>query len=537
VHAAPAVKAQALPFLRIMFLFSIGLLVFFMLGGAFRAAGDARTPMVLGLGRPIVAIPAALVESLSDDELDQVALHELAHVRRRDDWAKLAQSAAEALCAFHPAARWIARRVDAEREVACDDWVISITRERRRYARCLLKLAGFGLASASVPAPGAVGRKPLISERIELVMKTNRNAQPKPSNLSRLSVVAALLVAAALCVASGPAVALTGRAVVDLPPAGGPRGAAPHSGPEPTAAAPRGAPEVSDTWLRAEAAAAIARDDARDETQFVRLQATKALGDRAGAVLVMKAKTGEVVAAVNQEWIFRRGFAPASTVKLVTALAGLEAGTLDPDERVAAQGARVDLDHALALSNNDYFRRVGQRVGYARFRAVAHELGLGEPTLADFGGEYAGVLPDDEPNDVLVTGEGLEVTPAQLATLAAALGNGGLLLAPRMPHGVDVAPMIRRRVDLDAENVRRLLPGMLGAVRYGTATGAAIGTIDVAGKTGTADGPELGTGLFVSFAPAEDPEYVVVVVLRGKGAMGAQAAAVAGQVYRAILGC
>src|SRR5207253_7689471 len=49
VNAAPAVKAEALPFLRIMFLFSSGMLVFFMLGGALRSAGDARTPMVLGI--------------------------------------------------------------------------------------------------------------------------------------------------------------------------------------------------------------------------------------------------------------------------------------------------------------------------------------------------------------------------------------------------------------------------------------------------------------------------------------------------------
>src|SRR5256714_9422127 len=49
VHAAPAVKAEALPFIRIMFLYSSGMLVFFMLGGALRSAGDARTPMVLGI--------------------------------------------------------------------------------------------------------------------------------------------------------------------------------------------------------------------------------------------------------------------------------------------------------------------------------------------------------------------------------------------------------------------------------------------------------------------------------------------------------
>lgn len=54
VHAAPAVRAEALPFLRVMFLFSSGMLVFFMLGGALRAAGDARTPMVLGIAMTVL---------------------------------------------------------------------------------------------------------------------------------------------------------------------------------------------------------------------------------------------------------------------------------------------------------------------------------------------------------------------------------------------------------------------------------------------------------------------------------------------------
>ena len=56
VNAAPAVKAEALPFLRIMFVFSSGMLVFFMLGGALRSAGDARTPMVLGIALTLLNV-------------------------------------------------------------------------------------------------------------------------------------------------------------------------------------------------------------------------------------------------------------------------------------------------------------------------------------------------------------------------------------------------------------------------------------------------------------------------------------------------
>src|SRR5450756_473509 len=56
VNAAPAVKKEALPFLRIMFMFSTGMLVFYMLAGALRSAGDARTPMVLGIAATLLNI-------------------------------------------------------------------------------------------------------------------------------------------------------------------------------------------------------------------------------------------------------------------------------------------------------------------------------------------------------------------------------------------------------------------------------------------------------------------------------------------------
>ncbi len=61
MNAAPAVKAEALPFLRIMFMFSSGMLVFFMLGGALRSAGDARTPMVLGIAMTVLNLVLNLV--------------------------------------------------------------------------------------------------------------------------------------------------------------------------------------------------------------------------------------------------------------------------------------------------------------------------------------------------------------------------------------------------------------------------------------------------------------------------------------------
>ena len=80
-----------------------------------------------GLRHPAILIPAALLAELHDDELDQIGLHETAHLARHDDFALIAQRAIEAMFAVHPVVRWIARRIDLEREIACDDFVLNAT--------------------------------------------------------------------------------------------------------------------------------------------------------------------------------------------------------------------------------------------------------------------------------------------------------------------------------------------------------------------------------------------------------------------------
>ena len=76
---------------------------------------------VLGCGTPIIAVAPALIERLSADELDSVIIHEWAHVQRRDDLATLLQLAIHVVAGWHPAVWWIERRLQIEREVACDE--------------------------------------------------------------------------------------------------------------------------------------------------------------------------------------------------------------------------------------------------------------------------------------------------------------------------------------------------------------------------------------------------------------------------------
>ena len=96
--------------------------------------------MVAGLRRPSILIPARLLDELEEAELDQIGLHEAAHLARRDDYALLFQRVIEALFALHPVVRWIARQIDLEREIACDDLVVEATGRPRSYASCLTRV-------------------------------------------------------------------------------------------------------------------------------------------------------------------------------------------------------------------------------------------------------------------------------------------------------------------------------------------------------------------------------------------------------------
>ena len=134
-----------------------------------------RIASVLGLGRPIIAIPERLADSLSADELDQVVLHEHGHVRRWDDWARLCQATIEAFVGFHPAVWVISRRLNLEREVACDDWALAHGGRRRDYAVCLTKVAGASRAPHTGLAPGLALPRATLSRRVARLLDRRRN--------------------------------------------------------------------------------------------------------------------------------------------------------------------------------------------------------------------------------------------------------------------------------------------------------------------------------------------------------------------------
>jgi membrane peptidoglycan carboxypeptidase len=295
--------------------------------------------------------------------------------------------------------------------------------------------------------------------------------------------------------------------------------------------------------MRNDAESNIAKDSTVGEDLEVRKAAVEALGHHAGTVVVMDPKSGRVYTVVNQEWGLRRGFKPCSTIKLVTGVAGISEKVISPMETASAGGNyHIDLTDALAYSNNSYFQNVSGQVGFDKMVGYAREMGLGEKTGINYANEYAGRVPLYKTgyavNHMGSHGDDFEVTAIQLATLVSAMSNGGKLVTPHVPRTVDENSQfkteVRRKVNIDSEAWRRMLPGMIGAVNYGSGRKAYRPEQTVAGKTGTCIGQGSWLGLFTSYAPVVNPRLAVVVITRGADAHNHLPAAVAGKIYSAL---
>src|SRR3970040_235218 len=103
----------------------------------------------LGLGRPVVLVSRSVADAVNDESLDEIVMHEQAHLDRYDDWSQLLQAVVGSLAGLHPAVRFLARRMDVDREAACDDRVVSRTGATRRYASSLLAAAAASRPNAT----------------------------------------------------------------------------------------------------------------------------------------------------------------------------------------------------------------------------------------------------------------------------------------------------------------------------------------------------------------------------------------------------
>ena len=167
-------------------------------------SSEITTPMAAGPRRPSILIPARLFDELDEGELDQIGLHETAHLARGDDYALIVQRVLEALFALHPLVRWITRRIELEREIACDDFVIETTGRARPYAACLTRVVELaGGVRASLAAAAATEERSHLARRVEMLLDKTRHTGTRLLK-ARLTIVVAALIALAWMAAKTP---------------------------------------------------------------------------------------------------------------------------------------------------------------------------------------------------------------------------------------------------------------------------------------------------------------------------------------------
>ena len=166
------------------------------------------SPALLGFFGPVIALPRSQMSALTDEQSQLVVLHELAHVRRRDDWWALAERVVLALTWVNPVMHWMARELSLSREMACDEWVVRQTASPVAYARCLADVAGSRTRVRRLRlAAGIIGRAGTLRRRIVGVLALDG----RPS--ARAAAFAAWMTPVAVCVIAA--------GLLQLPPAFG----------------------------------------------------------------------------------------------------------------------------------------------------------------------------------------------------------------------------------------------------------------------------------------------------------------------------
>ena len=287
-------------------------------------------------------------------------------------------------------------------------------------------------------------------------------------------------------------------------------------------------------------------------------------------------------------------YPPGSTIKPFIALAGREFDVISAEQKLFCPGyyqlpgvthryrdwkknghGAVNLTRAITESCDVYFYRLASALGIDNMYNFLHKFGFGEKTGIDLVGEKSGLLPSREwkrerknqawyPGETLITGIGqgyLQVTPLQLAKATATLASNGKVITPFLVDKMVSAQGTTLGIEhsdntipLKQEHVNSVVQGMVNVVHseHGTAKGINKNiSYQIAGKTGTAqvlgikqnakydensiDFKYRDHALFVSFAPVDDPQIAVAVVVENGGHGGSVAAPIAGEVIKQFL--
>ena len=278
---------------------------------------------------------------------------------------------------------------------------------------------------------------------------------------------------------------------------------------------------------------------------------------------------------------------PGSTYKVIPAMAALEERLVDTTEEIFCKkyheyGKRsafrcthahgpVNLYRGIVQSCNIFFYHMAERVGMDRMARYARDFGMGTPSGLGLNSEQGGFIPTkawynkNMPGGFRIghtlnsgVGQGnVTVTPLQLAMLYSTIANGGKLYLPQIVLKIESAggkivqqfpPQIRRRVQVSQKTLKLIREALYGVVNnpLGTASDAHIKGLEVAGKTGTAQVTKRGKtarnkkewrrfmdhAWFASYAPAQNPEIVVVVLVEHGGSAAKVAAPAAMKIIR-----
>lgn len=268
-----------------------------------------------------------------------------------------------------------------------------------------------------------------------------------------------------------------------------------------------------------------------------------------------------------------RGYPPGSTFKVVTTAAALESGRYDRDTQFedpdrlelpltddtltnftnsACTGTgQIDLFTALEISCDTTFAKIGLQIPDEVFD-TAEGFGFNEEIPFDVRTEVSSYpeIPDDrapERAKAAIGQQDVVATPLQMALVAAGVANGGEVLRPRLVREViDPTGGIVENYDpevfteaMSESNAEEVTDMMIAAVETGTGTAARIEGVDVAGKTGTAQTVEGANPhtWFIAFAPADDPQIAIAVIVENGGSFGSEATggAVAAPIARAVM--
>lgn len=152
-----------------------------------------KVPMVLGIFKPVVLIPAGLLAHLPADEVEAILLHELAHIRRRDYLVNLLQSFAETVFFFNPALVWLSSMIRDERENCCDDIAISVTNNKSKFINALIAFQEYHFADKG-HALGFPGRKGQLLNRVKrIIHEKNKTLNTMEKSLLSLGMASLLL--------------------------------------------------------------------------------------------------------------------------------------------------------------------------------------------------------------------------------------------------------------------------------------------------------------------------------------------------------